>query len=130
MPRITATIGHQNYKTEITTETNILIADEPKEVGGQGLGFAPKELLVSSLGACTAITLKMYAERKGWNLEEAKVDVEFRWDKENLKSVMERKVELIGDLDEEQKARLLVIANSCPIHKILSNPIEISTILE
>lgn len=130
MPRITATIANQNYKTEITTETNILIADEPKEVGGQGLGFAPKELLASSLGACTAITLKMYAERKGWDLEEAKVDVEFRWDKENLKSVMERKVELIGDLDEEQKARLLVIANSCPIHKILSNPIEISTILE
>lgn len=130
MPKITAVIGNQNYKTEITTETNILIADEPVEVGGQSLGFAPRELLASSLGACTAITLKMYAQRKDWNLEEAKVDVTFSWDKENAKSVMTRKVELIGALDEEQKARLLVIANSCPVHKILSNPIEISTVLE
>ena len=130
MPKITAVIGNQNYKTEITTETNILIADEPVEVGGQSLGFAPRELLASSLGACTAITLKMYAQRKGWNLEEAKVDVTFSWDKENAKSVMNRSIELIGALDEEQKARLLVIANSCPVHKILSNPIEISTVLE
>ena len=130
MKQITATINQEQYKTTLQTATNTIIADEPVEAGGHGLGFAPGELLASSLGACTAITLKMYAERKGWHLEEAKVVVTFEWDKEALKSVMTRKITFIGNLDEAQKERLLVIANSCPIHKVLSNPIEITTSLE
>lgn len=129
MQKVTAVIGQQNYRTEIKNATNTLIADEPVEVGGQNLGFAPRELLASSLAACTSITLKMYADRKEWNLKEAKVEVTFEWNKEESKSFLSRKVELIGDLDESQKERLLVIANSCPIHKILSNPFVIATSL-
>jgi putative redox protein len=129
MQKVTAVIGQQNYRTEIKNATNTIIADEPVEAGGQNLGFAPRELLASSLAACTSITLKMYADRKEWNLKEAKVEVTFEWNKEESKSFLSRKVELIGNLDESQKERLLVIANSCPIHKILSNPFVIATSL-
>ena len=129
MQKVTAVIGQQNYRTEIKNAKHTLIADEPVEAGGQNLGFAPRELLASSLAACTSITLKMYADRKEWNLKEAKVEVTFEWNKEESKSFLSRKVELIGDLDEFQKERLLVIANSCPIHKILSNPFVIATSL-
>jgi putative redox protein len=129
MQKVTAVIGQQNYRTEIKSTNHTLIADEPVEAGGQNLGFAPRELLASSLAACTSITLKMYADRKEWNLKEAKVEVTFEWNKEESKSFLSRKIELIGDLDESQKERLLVIANSCPIHKILSNPFVIATSL-
>lgn len=127
MQKITAVIKNEKYKTEIRTESNVLIADEPVSLGGQGSGFAPRELLASSLGACTAITLKMYAERKGWDLQEAKVEVVFNWDKETSKSIIHRTIEFVGALDEEQKERLMVIANACPVHKMLTNPIEIVT---
>ena len=130
MQKVTANIGQEKYKTTIQTATNTLIADEPVEVGGQGLGFAPRELLASSLAACTAITLKMYAERKGWDLKEAQVEVTYEWNRETSASVMNRKMSFIGTLDEAQKERLLVIANSCPVHKILSNPFEIITSVE
>lgn len=129
MAKITAHIGKELYKTEIKSATNTIIADEPAAIGGNDLGFAPKELLASSLGACTAITLRMYADGKGWDLTDAKVEVEFNWDEENSKSVINRKIALFGTLDDTQRERLLKVANGCPIHKILSNPIEINTIL-
>lgn len=129
MAKITASIGRELYKTEINSVTNTIIADEPKEVGGKDLGFAPKELLASALGACTAITLRMYADRKGWDLTDAKVDITFDWDTEKSKSVINRNIALFGTLDDAQRERLLKIANSCPIHKILTNPIEIETFL-
>jgi len=129
MKKITAQIGKDLYKTEIKSAVNTIIADEPVESGGKDLGFAPSELLASSLGACTAITLRMYANRKGWDLTDAKVDITFEWDPENLKSVIKRNIALFGTLDDAQRERLLKIANSCPIHKILTNPIEIETLL-
>lgn len=127
MAKITASIGKELYKTEIRSAANTIIADEPKTVGGNDLGLTPKELLASSLGACTAITLRMYADRKGWNLTDAKVEVTFEWNEEKSKSVINRKIALFGTLDDSQRERLLKIANNCPIHKILSNPIAIET---
>ncbi len=129
MTKITAQIGKVLYKTEIKSATNTIIADEPIDIGGKDLGFAPKELLSSALAACTLITLRMYADRKGWNLTDAKVEITFDWDEEKSKSVINRKVALFGTLDDAQRERLLKVANGCPIHKILSNPIEIETIL-
>jgi putative redox protein len=129
MIKITAQIGKELYKTEIKSATNTIIADEPKDIGGKDLGFAPRELLASSLGACTAITLRMYANRKGWDLSDAKVEVTFDWNEEKSKSVITRKVALFGTLDDTQRERLLKIANNCPIHRVLSNPIEIDTVL-
>jgi putative redox protein len=129
MIKITAQIGKELYKTELKSATHTIISDEPKDIGGKDLGFAPRELLASSLGACTVITLRMYANRKGWDLSDAKVEVTFDWDEDKSKSVMTRKVALFGTLDDAQRERLLKIANNCPIHKVLSNPIEIDTIL-
>lgn len=129
MAKITAHIGKELYKTEIKSGTNTIIADEPKDIGGNDLGLAPKELLASALAACTAITLRMYADRKGWNLTDAKIDVTFNWDEEKSKSVINRKIALFGTLDDTQRERLLKVANGCPVHKILSNPIEIETLL-
>jgi putative redox protein len=127
MGKITAHIGTALYKTEIKSATNTIISDEPESNGGKDLGFAPKELLASSLAACTCITLRMYANRKGWDLTDIKVEVTFDKDPTENKSKIIRSIQLFGDLDNAQKARLLNIADRCPMHVILANPIEITT---
>ena len=129
MVKISAHIGKELYKTEIKSATHTIIADEPATVGGKDLGLAPRELLASSLAACTTITLRMYSDRKSWDLTDVTVEVNFEWDEDKSKSVINRKIALFGTLDDTQRERLLKIANNCPIHKILSNPIEISTLL-
>lgn len=127
MAKITATIEKEHYKTTIKSATNTIIADEPTDMGGQNLGFSPSELLASALAACTSITLRMYANRKEWALEKVNVEVDFQRDNQTNKTVFQRKIELVGALDEEQKTRMLSIANACPVHKILTNSIEIQT---
>ena len=127
MIKVTAHIGTENYKTEIKSASNTIISDEPESIGGKDLGFAPKELLASSLAACTCITLRMYANRKGWYLTDIKVEVTFEKDLTENKSKMMRNIQLFGNLDDIQKARLLNIADRCPMHQILTNPIEITT---
>lgn len=128
MAKITSSIKKELYKIEITSPTgNVVIADEPIDVGGKDLGFSPKELLASALAACTSATVRMYADRKGWELEEVKLEIELERDEKENKTVINRKLEFIGNLDDTQKSRLLTVANACPIHKILSNPIEINS---
>lgn len=127
MIKVTAHIGTENYKTEIKSASNTIISDEPESIGGKDLGFAPKELLASSLAACTCITLRMYANRKGWDLTDIKVEVTFEKDVTENKSKMMRNIQLFGNLDDTQKVRLLNIADRCPMHQILTNPIEITT---
>ncbi len=106
---------------------NVVIADEPLESGGQDLGFSPGELLASALGTCTSATLRMYADRKGWDLQEVKIEVDLDRDEKGTKTSFNCKISLFGDLDEEQRERLLHIAKACPVHKILTHPIEINT---
>jgi len=128
MAKVTSSIGKDLYKIEIKSETgNTLIADEPVTSGGQDLGFSPKELLAASLCACTSATLRMYADRKGWDLTEVQLEIELERDDQANKTIITRHIQLFGNLDETQKDRLLAIANSCPVHKILRNPIEINT---
>ncbi|HEX5171937.1 MAG TPA: OsmC family protein [Cyclobacteriaceae bacterium] len=95
--------------------------------GGKDTGFSPKELLASALAACTSATVRMYADRKQWPLNEVKIDIDLERDEVANKTVINRKVRFIGNLDVEQHKRLLAVANACPIHKILTNPIEINT---
>ncbi|CAM3993538.1 OsmC family protein [Flavobacterium weaverense] len=127
MDKITAHIGSAFYKTEIKSATNTIISDEPKSDGGMDLGFSPYELLASSLAACTCITLRMYANRKGWELQDIKVEVNIVEEAEEKKTTIIRSIELFGSLDTEQKKRLLNIANKCPVHNILTNTIEVKT---
>jgi putative redox protein len=128
MVNIKATIGTQTYKTTIKTANHTIIADEPLTAGGGDLGFSPDELLTASLGACTAATLRMYANRKGWTaLTGVEVNITFNRLAEG--STMERTILLQGDITQEQKERLLYIANRCPIHQTLTHPIDITTII-
>ena len=130
MEKITAHIGAAHYKTEIRSEKNTIISDEPESVGGTDLGFAQDELLAYSLEACTCITLRMYADRKEWALHDVIVEVNFEKNPEENKTNIIRSIQLFGDLDNEQKTKLLQIADKCPMHKLLSNPIAITTDLK
>ncbi|HEX2900867.1 MAG TPA: OsmC family protein, partial [Bacteroidia bacterium] len=114
------------YKIEIKSITgNVVVADEPLDKGGKDLGFSPKELLAAALSACTSATLRMYIERKGWDVPEINVETELI--EVNQQTALSRKIQFTGNLDEAQKTRLLQVANACPVHKILSNPIEFHT---
>lgn len=123
----TAHIKKDHYKTHIQAGENSLIADEPADTGGAEMGFSPDELLLASLGACTTITLRMYADRKGWLLEEVKVHLTLDRDKEKNTTFITRTIDLIGTLSEEERKRLLVIADKCPTHQMLTHPIAIET---
>lgn len=128
MTAIKASIGNEPYLIEIKSPTgNVVIADEPIEKGGQDKGFSPKELLVSALAACTCATVRMYADRKTWDLEKVEAAIELIEETGQTKFI--RKLQFTGNLDEEQRARLLTVANACPIHKILTNAIVIETVL-
>ena len=126
---ISVSIGRVAYTTTITHGTNTLIADEPEELGGKDAGFNPASLLLSSLGSCKAMTVKMYADRKKWDLEEVNIKLSY----EILKSELQQTtyinchISFKGALDEAQKAKLFDIAEKCPIHKLLTNPIVISS---
>ena len=124
---VTAIIGQDHFRTELFTSGKSLIADEPEELGGTNAGPAPGEFLMISLASCTAITLRMYADRKQWNV--SKIKVEVASEKMDNKTFFKREIFIEGDLGEDQRQRLLQIANSCPVHRLLTNPIEISTIL-
>ena len=126
MEQVKASIGQELFKIEITSPSgNVVIADEPIDKGGQNKGFAPKELLAASLAACTCATLRMYASHKAWDLHN--VNVEITLTEEDGKTTLNRNLHLEGDLDEQQRARLLSVANACPVHKILTHTIEINT---
>lgn len=120
-----ASIKHEKYRTQISTVAHNFIVDEPLEVNGKDLGPNPGELLSASLAACTAITIKMYANRKGWDLDEAIVYVDFKRNIKEDSTSFTKEVQLIGDLSNEQKQRLLEIGNRCPIHRTLLGSIEI-----
>ncbi len=119
-----AHIGETPWRTEIVVGGHAITADEPQALGGQGAGPAPYDLLLASLGACTAITLKMYASRKGWPLVSVDVDLRLAGAKDQMH--IERKLSIVG-LDEEQKARLADIAERTPVTLTLKSGLPIET---
>lgn len=129
--QITAVVelDQSRFKTKIFADGHFIYADEPTELGGTDEGMSPGALLLASLGSCTAITVRMYADRKEIPLEGITINLKIcAEDEMNKGTVIERKIELKGNLDDEQYKRLMFIADKCPIHKILSNPIEIVSI--
>ncbi len=106
---------------------HMVLSDVDQATGGDNMGPDPHDLLDAALGACTALTLKLFAQRKGWPLENA--DVRIRHEESPGRYQLFREVTLHGDLDEEQRSRLLEIANKCPVHRILSGEILIETVL-
>ena len=116
-----------HYACTIRTGRHSLIADEPKSGGGADAGPSPFDLLLSSLGACTAITLRMYAERKSWPLAEIGVSLSYRWEGEAPR--VERTIRLDG-LDDEQRRRCLEIADKTPVTRALKSGVTIETRLQ
>lgn len=117
------------FQVEVQTAGGTFLADEPTDVGGDGTGPNPYELLAAGLGACTAMTLRLYAKRKGWPLERAEVRVLHRRAKLADRDRFAREIALVGDLDEGQRRRLLEIANRCPVHLTLERGAEMVTTL-
>lgn len=119
MAHVNASIQTELYKMVIETPSkNTLIADEPSSMGGNDLGFSPKELLVASLSACTLATLRMYINHKGWDI--SAIDVETDLIESDGKNVFKRMLRFEGTLTDEQLKRLLAVANACPVHKIIA----------
>ena len=129
--------GRETYHTDVMAGHHGLVADEPTSVGGQDHGPSPYDLLLAALGTCTSMTLRMYADRKGWPLEQALVHLDHeRRHAEDCESCedqgakldhIDRHVELLGDLDEAQRERLLEIADRCPVHRTLGSEIVVTT---
>ena len=110
-----ATLGDR-YATSMKARTHTFAADEPEEVGGADTAPEPLELLMGSLASCTAITLRMYAQRKAWPLEG--IDVQVHYTSKPSPSFVKH-ITMRGTLDDRQKARMLEIAELCPVAKLL-----------
>jgi putative redox protein len=127
----------ERLQHEATSGTHSIILDEPADQGGDDRGMSPYEILLAALGGCMAMTVRLYATRKGWPLDDVKVTLAH--DKTHAKDcddcvseraagvldVIRQKVELTGDLTDEQQARLQEIAARCPVHRTLTGTIEI-----
>jgi putative redox protein len=127
MAHAKASIGTDNYRTAIVTGHHQLTADELPTLGGKDVGPGPYELLTSALAACTAITLRMYAERKQWPVTAVHADVHFV--REGDKQHIDRVLTIEGGVDAEQKKRMADIAERTPVTLTLKGGIEIRTTL-
>ncbi len=135
---VTRTAG-DGYRTDVDAGGFKMVVDEPAGVGGGGAGPSPYDLLLAALGACTGMTLRMYASRKGWPLEEVTVTLrearDYAADCENCEkpdariTQLDREIIVRGALDEAQRDRLRHISNQCPVHKSLENAFDVRTTL-
>ncbi len=132
---VTATTGEGTYRTEVSTDAHTIVADEPAGAGGTNEGPTPYDLLLAAIGSCTAMTVRMYATRKQWPLEG--VTVRLRNERRHAADCadcatkpvgirrLEREIEFRGELTDEQRARLIEIADRCPVKQTVERGIEI-----
>jgi putative redox protein len=128
MANMHARIGETDYAVTVNARRHTLVSDEPHALGGQDAGPAPYDLLLASLGSCTAITLRMYAKRKQWPLRAVQVDLHFNGAAQPQR--IERRLTVEGELNEEQRARLLEIAEKTPVTLSLKSGLAIHTELQ
>lgn len=120
--------GHGGVQILVTAGPSRLAADLAVEAGGLGLGPDPHDLVAAGLAACTAQTLRLYARRKAWTLGAMRVEVTWRREAGATPAdVFDRVITLSGDLDDEQRAKLMMIANACPVHKLLTAGARVET---
>lgn len=120
------------YRTTIKTRQHEYHADEPEDAGGADTAVTPTEMTMGALGSCIAMTLKMYAQRKGWDLQGVEIDLDFERFKgkdyadydgdERYIHEIRKNIVLHGDLDTDQKGRLMEIAGRCPVHRLIDTP--------
>ncbi len=130
--------GNHKFLRDVSSDNHQWLADEPKRVGGDDLGPDPYEHLLAALGTCTSMTIRLYANRKGWPLEDVHVELEHSRqhgadcgnceDANSKVEVITRAIKLSGPLDEGQRERLIEIANRCPVHRTLEGDLRIETV--
>ncbi len=129
--------GNQRFLRDVVSDDHAWLADEPRRVGGDNLGPDPYEHLLAALGTCTSMTIRMYANRKKWPLED--IDVQLEHSREHAQDcedcgekpaqidVLTRTIRFEGELDDSQRARLMAIADRCPVHRTLEGSLRIDT---
>jgi uncharacterized OsmC-like protein len=125
-PRVTvAETGTGTYTNDVSLGRHRFLSDEPANLGGNDEGPNPYDLLCAALGSCTSMTMRMYADRKGWSVGQITVDVDHQ--RVDGGDVFTRSISILGDLDDEQRARLIEIASRCPVHRTLERASTIVT---
>jgi putative redox protein len=120
----------KGYAHSLTVGHHTLIADEPRDKGGTDSGPSPAQLLALSLASCTAITIEMYANRKGWDVGDLEIEVDYEFGEGEVPTRYDVVLKLPEDLSGEQVERLRVIAGKCPVHRALIGDVEITDQVE
>ena len=113
----------ENLRHDVKVRSHTITADEPKDHGGDDVGPSPQELLAASLASCTAITMEMYAKRKGWNVDGMAVDVGYTTAERGAVTRFELVMKMPAHLSDEQVEKLQVIAAKCPVHRTLEGEV-------
>lgn len=129
---ITAVIGRDRFRTEVNADIHHFIADEPVSAGGQNLGPEPYQWLLTALGTCTVMTLRSYADMKQLPVDSIHAVVSLQVeDREGIRhSAIHREITIEGDIEEELRQRMIKVADRCPVHRVLTGEINISTELK
>ena len=112
-----------DFAHDVEIRSHHVVADEPENNGGGDTGPSPQELLAASLASCTAVTIEMYARRKGWDLGDVTVDVDYEPAQRGSPTRFQMSVKLPKELPEEQRERLMQIAAKCPVHRTLEGEV-------
>jgi putative redox protein len=121
--------GLGRFQAEVRTPSGAFLVDEPVSAGGLGSGPNPYDLLSAALGSCTAMTIRLYAARKNWPLNKVQVRVSHSRSTLTARDVFEKTISLQGSLDETQRAKLLEIAERCPVHLTFNRGSDVKTVL-
>jgi putative redox protein len=121
--KATARRGKGALRQDVEVRNHEVVADEPRVNGGDDVGPSPQELLAASLASCTAITMEMYAHRKGWDVGDVEVDVTYEPSQRGSPTRFAMEVRLPKELSEDQRERLMQIAAKCPVHRTLEGEV-------